>query len=150
LRTVGNPQQAEDAAQEAFFAAYRSLRTFRGGAFRGWLLRIAVNQCYDQLRLQRRRPAGELAEDVQLADPDPQPEQMALTAETIAVLEGAIHRLPPDQRMCVVLIDVQGLGYEEAAVALKINIGTLKSRLSRARAQLRELLAPEFRLRSGG
>lgn len=144
LRMLGEGS-AEDAAQETFFAAYRSIRSFRGGVFRGWLLRIAANQCYDQLRLRQRRPSVELADDEPLADPDPSPEGAALSAETMVSLERAIRQLAPDQRLCVLLVDVQGLGYDEAAQTMNVNLGTVKSRLSRARARLRELLEPELR-----
>lgn len=149
LRMVGEAA-AEDATQETFFAAYRSLGSFRGGVFRGWLLRIAANQCYDELRRRGRHPAGVLLEDEPLADPDPSPERQALSAETVAGLERAIAQLPDDQRLCVLLVDVQGLDYGEAAQALEVNLGTIKSRLSRARARLRELLGSEFRLMDGG
>src|SRR5579864_7854134 len=141
---LGNREQAEDATQEAFFAAYRSIKGFRGGIFRGWLLRIAANQCYDLLRRQRRHPVEPLAEEPLLADPAPQPEDVALGVETMAMLERAVAQLPPDQRLCVLLVDVQGLDYDEAAQAMDVNLGTVKSRLSRARARLRELLRPEF------
>lgn len=148
-RMVGEAA-AEDATQETFFAAYRSIKSFRGGAFRGWLLRIASNQCYDQLRYRQRRPTEVLEDDAPVIDPEPLPEHMALSAETVASLERAIGQLPPDQRLCVLLIDVQGLDYDEAAEAMAANLGTIKSRLSRARARLRELLGPEFRRTGGG
>jgi RNA polymerase sigma-70 factor, ECF subfamily len=140
---------AEDATQETFFAAYRSIKAFRGGAFRGWLLRIASNQCYDQLRKRQRRPAAVLEDDAPVVDSDPSPEASLLSAETLATLERAIAQLPPDQRLCVLLVDVQGLDYGEAAQAMAVNLGTVKSRLSRARARLRELLGPEFRRMDG-
>jgi RNA polymerase sigma-70 factor (ECF subfamily) len=146
---LGDTSAAEDATQEAFFSAYRSIGRFQGGSFRGWLLRIASNECYDQLRQRQRRPTEPIADEPVFADPAPLPDQIALSAETIALLERAIAQLPPDQRLCVVLIDVQGLDYEEAAQAMEVNLGTVKSRLSRARARLRELLAPELRLNKG-
>lgn len=148
-RMVGEAA-ADDATQETFFAAYRSIKTFRGGAFRGWLLRIASNQCYDQLRQRQRRPTEVLEDDAPIIDPNPLPERAALNAETVASLERAIAQLPPEQRLCVLLIDVQGLDYDEAAQAMEVNLGTVKSRLSRARARLRELLGPEFRRMDGG
>lgn len=147
---LGNPEQAEDAAQEAFFAAYRAIKSFHGGIFRGWLLRIAANQCYDALRQRRRRPTEPLEDEPMVVDAGPNPDDVALSAETVASIEVAISQLSPDQRLCVVLIDVQGLDYDEAAEAMDVNLGTVKSRLSRARAQLRELLGPEFRPKSGG
>jgi len=150
LRMLRDPQAAEDAAQDTFFVAYRSISSFRGGVFRGWLLRIAANQCYDELRRRRRRPADSLPEEPLIADPSPPPEQATLSAESASAIEKALSQLPPEQRLCALLVDVQGLDYEEAAQAMSVNLGTLKSRLSRARAQLRELLRPEFRLGDGG
>jgi RNA polymerase sigma factor (sigma-70 family) len=150
LRMLGDPQQAEDATQETFFAAYRSIKSFRGGVFRGWLLRIAANQCYDALRQRRRRPIEPLSDEPLVVDPGPKPDDLAVGTETVAALEAAISRLSPEQRLCVLLIDVQGLDYDEAAEAMSLNLGTVKSRLSRARAQLRELLGPEFRPKSEG
>ena len=149
LRMLGDAHLAEDCAQEAFFAAYRSIKSYRGGSFRGWLLRIAANQCYDLLRQRRRHPVDSLPEEPLTIDPEPLPEEVALSAETIASLESAIVQLPADQRLCVLLIDVQGLDYEEAAQAMEVNLGTVKSRLSRARSRLRELLRPEFRQKDG-
>jgi RNA polymerase sigma-70 factor, ECF subfamily len=149
LRMLADRPSAEDATQEAFFAAYRSIRSFRGGSFRGWLLRIASNQCYDALRRRHNHPTEPLAEEPLVADPAPQPDNLALGAETLAAIERAIAQLPPDQRLCVLLVDVQGLDYDEAAEAMNVNLGTVKSRLSRARARLRELLRPEIRLEDG-
>ena len=149
LRMLGDVQHAEDATQETFFAAYRSLKSFRGGVFRGWLLRIASNQCYDQLRHRQRHPTEPMPEEPFLADPAASPDQAALSSEVIAAIERALRQLPADQRLCVVLIDVQGLDYEEAAQAMNVNLGTVKSRLSRARARLRELIPADFRLNRG-
>jgi RNA polymerase sigma-70 factor, ECF subfamily len=154
-RTLGNAEDAADATQEAFLGAYRGIGSFRGAAegFRPWLLRIAVNACYDQLRRRKRRPAESLEglspsrdsdEETGVADrvpdPAPGPEHEALTSETARGIEVALARLSPDQRLTVVLCDVQGLSYEEAAQVMSVELGTVKSRLSRARAQLRDLL----------
>src|SRR5579872_7235573 len=146
---LGDAQAAEDAAQEAFFAAYRAIDSFRGGSFLPWLLRIAANQCYDELRRRQRRPTSSLPEEPFVPDPEPGPDQAALGAESLRAIEAALAQLAPEQRLCVVLIDVQGLDYDEAAQAMGVNLGTVKSRLSRARAQLRELLGPEFRPKEG-
>jgi len=153
-RTLGNPDDAADATQEAFLGAYRGVKSFSGPAagFRGWLLRIAVNACYDHLRRKQRRPAesldalGALSDDdvgraaERVTDPEAGPEQRALSADTARQIQAAIDQLPPEQRLTVVLCDVQGLSYEEAADAMQVELGTVKSRLSRARARLRELL----------
>jgi RNA polymerase sigma-70 factor (ECF subfamily) len=155
-RTLGNAEDAADATQDAFLSAYRAIKSFNGPAtgFRGWLLRIAVNACYDQLRRRQRRPTesldalGSNAPDEpsagdRIADPEPGPELRALSAETARQIQAAIDRLPPDQRMTVILSDVQGLSYDEVAHAMEVELGTVKSRLSRARVRLRELLILE-------
>jgi RNA polymerase sigma-70 factor, ECF subfamily len=155
-RTLGHTEDAADATQEAFLGAFRGIKSFRGPAegFRGWLLRIAVNACYDHLRRRQRRPSESLealgsqsvddggwAAD-RVPDPDPGPEQQALSAETADRIQAAIQRLAPEQRLTVVLCDVQGLSYDEAAEAMGVELGTVKSRLSRGRARVRELLLP--------
>jgi RNA polymerase sigma-70 factor (ECF subfamily) len=152
LRTLGHSEDAADATQDAFLSAFRGLKTFRGPAtgFRPWLLRVAVNACYDQLRRRQRRPADsldalgdpadELAAAERLADPAPGPEPQAMNSETARQIQYALDLLVPEQRMAVVLCDVQGLSYDEAAEAMGVELGTIKSRLSRARARLRELL----------
>ena len=154
FRALGNADDASDATQEAFLSAFRGIGSFRGSAegFRSWLLRIAVNACHDQLRRRKRRPSqslealaeerGEERAGAQLAlDPAAGPERRALTSETARRIEAGLARLAPDQRLTVILCDVQGLSYEEAAQAMGVELGTVKSRLSRARAQLRNYLA---------
>jgi RNA polymerase sigma-70 factor (ECF subfamily) len=162
-RTLGNSEDAADATQDALLSAFRGLKTFNGPAsgLRGWLLRIAVNACYDQLRRRQRRPADSLdalgstdpdqetSVADRLADPGLGPEQRSLGAETARNIQDAIDRLPPEQRLTVVLCDVQGLSYDEAAQAMSVELGTVKSRLSRARAQLRDLLVEKGELPAG-
>ena len=162
-RTLGNSEDAADATQDALLSAFRGLKTFYGPAsgLCGWLLRIAVNACYDQLRRRQRRPADSLdalgstdpdqglSVADRLADPGLDPEQRSLGAETARNIQDAIDRLPPDQRLTVVLCDVQGLSYDEAAHAMSVELGTVKSRLSRARAQLRDLLVEKGELPAG-
>lgn len=147
FRTLGNPEDAADATQETFLAAYRAIREFRGGSFKSWLLRIAVNTCYDLLRRKQRRPSTSLdvmvdesGEQIGFADRRVGPERAALAAETVSVVEQGLMTLPDDQRIVVVLCDIQGLSYEEAAEAEGVALGTVKSRLSRARARLRQYL----------
>lgn len=147
LRVVGRTEIAEDVTQDTFLLAYRSLHQFRGGLFRAWLLRIATNRCYDELRRRQRRPADSFEE---LAfEPRPQwssltareePQERAERLELRRVLEAALQRLPDDQRVVVVLSDVQGYSYDDIAAATGISLGTVKSRLSRGRGRLRELL----------
>ena len=151
-RTLGSRVAAEDVTQETFISAYKAIRGFRGGNLRAWLLRIARNQCFDHLRSMRRRPESSLEEAfedtgfVQPAPADSLPETQALTAELGRAISRAIDSLPRDQRITLVTIDIQGLSYEETAEAFGVSIGTVKSRLSRARSKVRDLLARETEL----
>lgn len=147
LRMLGTREAAEDAAQEAFLSAYRRLGDFRGGQFRSWLLRIATNVSIDELRRLKRHAATPLERDIEgetvtieAADPKAGPEELALGAELRASLERALATLPPEQRAAVVLADVQGLTYEEVAGILGCSLGTVKSRIFRARERLRAFL----------
>ncbi len=159
-RTLGNREDASDATQDALLSAFRGLKSYQGTppGLRGWLLRIAVNTCYDQLRRRQRRPvesldapsAADPARQTSLGEsvPDPGagPEQRSLTSETARQIQTALDQLPPDQRLTVILCDVQGLSYDQVAQAMAVELGTVKSRLSRARAELRELLAAKGEL----
>lgn len=146
-RILGNGEAAADATQEAFIKAYRSLGQYRGGSFKAWLLRIVTNVCYDQLRNLQRRPTSSL-EDLagntehagQLVDEAEQPPDYALRQELGRVIQAGIQRLPAEQRMVLVLSDIEGLSYEEIAQVMETSLGTVKSRLSRARAKLRDFL----------
>lgn len=145
LRMLGNRAAAEDAAQDAFVSAWRHLGSMRGELFRPWLLRIASNACTDELRRRSRRPAASLEVSMEEGMPDPAdgeplPEASVLSAELRGGIEAALRQLPEDQRLAVVLCDVQGLEYEEIAQVTRSNVGTVKSRLSRGRARLREIL----------
>ena len=144
-RVLGDRTAAEDIAQETFISAYRAVGRFRGGSLRAWLLRIASNLSYDHIRATRRRPVQSL--DESLLDPgfsvpsqEPSPEQYAIQGELGAEIQRAILSLPADQRTTLVLVDVQGLSYEEASEATGASLGTVKSRLSRARSRARDLL----------
>ncbi len=151
-RILGDPAAAADVTQETFIAAYKNLRRYRGGSFRAWLMRIATNRCYDVFRRQARRPTTSL-DSLGLADEEEQgeaPEWLAAEGDTpeeavergdlIRAIERCLERLPPEFRMVAVLVDVQGYDYREAAQALDAPLGTVKSRLARARAALRECL----------
>jgi RNA polymerase sigma-70 factor (ECF subfamily) len=165
-RLMGEPTAAEDATQEAFISAFRNLRSYRGGSFRAWLLRIATNACYDELRRRKRRPTTPLEpldsddDEVEtprwLSDPSETPEESAERKELDRALQHCLDELPPDFREVVVLVDVQGLEYSEAGAAMGSPVGTVKSRLARARLRLRdclqgfwELLPATFRLVEG-
>jgi RNA polymerase sigma-70 factor, ECF subfamily len=147
LRLLRRPELAEDATQDAFIQAYRALDTFRGGYFRAWLMRIVTNRCYDLLRSGTRRAADSLDDQAFEAEPHwasttpaDDPVARATQGELGRMLERALGQLPEDQRMTVILCDIQGYAYEETAQIMDVALGTVKSRLSRARAALRESL----------
>ncbi len=162
-RILDDAEAAADATQDAFLSAYRAMPRFRGGSFKAWLLRIVTNACYDQLRKKKRRPTQSLDDlpmeadhTMHLRDPAEQPDEYAERRDLNRLLQEAIGRLPPEQRVVLVLSDVQGLNYKEIAQATGLALGTVKSRLSRARAKLRddlvrqgELLPARYRLKSG-
>ena len=145
-RLLGDPDAAADAVQEGFISAWQHIGSFRGGAFRAWLLRIVTNGCYDALRRRQRRPAASLDDladgEVGFDPPDPadSPDRLVLRRESIAAIQRALLELPLDQRTAVVLYDVQGLSYDEIAEIGGVSLGTVKSRISRGRAKLRGLL----------
>ena len=148
-RMLGDADSAADAAQDAFLSAFRNLRSFRGGSFRSWMLRIATNTCYDVLRVRKRRPSVSLdieADDesasspLQIADTAESPDDFAQRRELAAAIQDGLTVLPDEQRIVLILSDIQGLAYEEIAQITNCNLGTVKSRLSRGRARLREVL----------
>ncbi|MEI7646164.1 MAG: sigma-70 family RNA polymerase sigma factor [Chloroflexales bacterium] len=148
-RMLGDADSAADTAQDTFIAAYRSLGRFRGGMFRSWLLRIATNACYDALRARKRRPSTSLqalgsADDdgvgFDLPDQGERPDDIALRRELGAAITRGLADLPADQRAVIILSDIQGMAYEEIAEVTGANLGTVKSRLSRGRARLRDIL----------
>ncbi len=164
-RIMGEPEAAADATQEAFISAYRHLEQYQGGSFKAWLLRIATNACYDELRRRKRRPVTSLEaltvvdegpdadSTAQLTSREDLPETHVERGELAQAIQNCLNALPDDQRVVAVMCDVQALDYSEIAQALKLPLGTVKSRLSRARTRLRdclqsvrELLPAEFRL----
>lgn len=144
LRMLSDAQAAEDATQEAFLSAWRHISGFRGGSFKAWLLSIVANCCRDELRRLKRRPAVPLA-DLE-ANPDGLPASTCSVEDNLLSLElrEEIYRglvsLQPEQRLVVILSDIQGLSYEEIAQATCCSLGTVKSRLSRGRGHLRDYL----------
>lgn len=149
-RIIGEPGAASDATQEAFISAYKKLHQFRGGSFKSWLLRIVTNACYDELRRRQRQPVaplnpemddGEDLEDaVWMADPNPQPEDLTEQAELLAAIQDCINNLEEKFRTMLVLVDVEGMDYESASDAAGAPLGTVKSRLARARARVQDCL----------
>jgi RNA polymerase sigma-70 factor, ECF subfamily len=154
-RMLGDTEAAADVTQDGFVAAFRAIRSFRGGPFRAWLLRIISNGCHDYWRVQKRRPTVSL-DALTDADPDGEPphaplgllaagatwdpETTALRGELIALIERALLTLPAEQRLAVVLSDVQGFAYDEIALIMATSLGTVKSRIARGRAHLRDAL----------
>lgn len=153
-RLVPDPDQAADAVQEAFFSAYRSMASFRGGSVRSWLGRIAVNAALDMQRARRRRPAQpypEFEDDSWQppAESDAEPESRTLAVERSRVLAQALDALPFEQRNCIVLFDVDGYDYEEIAGIMRVSVGTVKSRIHRGRLALRRALSSNRELFRG-
>jgi RNA polymerase sigma-70 factor (ECF subfamily) len=144
-RMVPDRDQAADAVQEAFFSAYRNLRSFRGGSVRSWLSRIAINAAMDQQRYKKRRPSQPYPEfeDESWQPPAPadaDPVQTAMQVERAHVLNAALAAITPDQRHAIVLFDVEGYDYAEIAEMTNVSLGTVKSRIHRGRLALRDRL----------
>ncbi len=150
-RTLQDEDAAADAVQESMIKAFRGLAGFQGGSFKSWLVRIVVNTCYDMLRSLKRRPttslddfddSDELSSDysAQLEDPLERPDAFVQRMELSALIEQGIGRLPADQRLALTLCDIHGYAYEEISAMTGMPMGTVKSRINRARARLREYL----------
>jgi RNA polymerase sigma-70 factor (ECF subfamily) len=144
-RMVPDRDQAADAVQEAFFSAYRNLRSFRGGSVRSWLSRIAINAAMDQQRLRKRRPSQpypELEDESWQppAGPEADPLRTAMHGERSRVLQAALAAITPDQRQAIVLFDIEGYDYQEIADLTGVSLGTVKSRIHRGRLALRDRL----------
>ncbi len=156
-RILSDEDKAMDATQDAFLRGFRALHQFRGGSFKAWLLRIVTNCSYDQLRVKQRRPTtpiDDLVEDDEhstlVEDPGERPEDHVERMELGSAIQTALSLLPEEQRTVLVLSDIEGLSYEEIAEVTLVSLGTVKSRLSRARAKLRDyLLAHREHLPSG-
>ena len=163
-RILSDDDASEDATQNAFLSAYRNISTYRGGSFRAWLLRIVTNACYDELRRRKRRPTTPLEpmdnendEEIEspswLADDGPGPEEYFERQELDKAVQSCLEGLPDDFRVVIVMVDVQGFDYEEVSQVIGKPLGTIKSRLARARLKVKnclqgvwELLPAEFRL----
>lgn len=152
-RLSGNRNDAEDLTQEAFYRAYRSFAEFEGDRpFENWIFRIVTRLFLDLIRSRRRRIQAvsfdaplrsEYADDsvhLDIADATPGPEQRLMETEMSEVVEAALARLKPEQRVLVMLADVQGMPYQEIADAVGVPVGTVRSRLHRAHKQLRAFL----------
>jgi RNA polymerase sigma-70 factor (ECF subfamily) len=151
-RIMGEGDSASDAAQEAFISAYKNLRHYRGGSFKAWLLRIVTNACYDELRRRKRRPATSLEaltvvdtgpdaeSEASLVSHDESPEDVTQRHELAREIQTCLDSLPADMKSVVVMSDVMGMDYSEIADSTGAALGTVKSRLSRARARMRDCL----------
>lgn len=167
-RMLGNTELAADVSQDAFLAAFRAIGSFRGGSsFRAWLLRIASNMACDHWRKLQRHPASsldELADEDELHSPgdlaalvqqgqESNPEEFLLNQELQELIQRGLQTLPLEQRIAVILCDREGHSYEEIAATTSSSIGTVRSRIARGRARLRnylyqykELLPRNYRL----
>lgn len=158
-RILQDPASADDLTQDTFVTAYRKLDQFKGGNFKAWLLRIATNACYDELRRHKRHPSDSIDSDehdeeadLRLVSSEEGPESHVQRGELQAAIQECFEDLSGDFRLVVTLSDVEEYSYDEIASLANISLGTVKSRISRARAQLRdclrakgELLPSQFR-----
>ncbi len=145
LRMCANREDAQDCLQEAMLRVYRAIGSFKGqSTFSTWVYRITMNTCLDELRRKKNRQNTSLDNLVDMGwsptDGGAGPEKQALMREMREKMHGAIRELPDDMRAAVVLRDIQGFSYDEIAQMLEINVGTIKSRISRGREKLREKL----------
>ena len=149
----------EDAMQEALVSAYRAFPRFRGDNLAAWLMRIVANRCRDMLRSQRARPAlplDPLASDsddpdsipsaLNIPSADESPEDHAERGDLNRAIQSGLNTLPQEQRLAVLLVDVQGFSYEEASLSMGCSLGTVKSRVSRGRGALRDYLRQQGEL----
>jgi RNA polymerase sigma-70 factor (ECF subfamily) len=156
FRMLGNADVAADVTQDTFIAAFRAIATYRGGSsFRAWLLRIASNMACDHWRRIQRHPAesleslteeeephaSDLLSALAVRGPEGNPEEHLLTQELQELIQRGLQQLPLDQRVAVVLCDIQGLSYEEIAQTTQTTLGTVRSRIARGRARLRQYLS---------
>ncbi len=153
LKMTGNEEDAFDLSQEAFLKAFRALPTFRGEAgFGSWLYRMTANLCIDFLRRRKRRGAGQIISldeeeeerrPLELPDLRYEPQSALEKKELREKVQTGLRRLPHEQQLILVLRDVEGFSYQEISDALKIELGTVKSRIYRARAHLARLLTED-------
>jgi RNA polymerase sigma-70 factor, ECF subfamily len=150
LRLLNDEDTAADAVQEALISAFRRFNTFRGDSLKSWLARVVVNACYDEMRKKRRQntvpleqfnsDGDEIETSYWLVDPQADPEVQYESSELEMAIQSSLNKLPPIYRLILVLVDVEGLSYEEAANAAGVPVGTVKSRLARARLQMQKSL----------
>ncbi len=151
LRMMGNREDAQDCAQEAMVRIYRAMGSFKGqSALATWIYRITMNTCLDELRRRKARKVTSLDSLVDNGwsptDTGDTPEEHGLRVEKQNALNQAIQSLPDDMRAAIILRDVKGYSYDEIASILDANVGTIKSRISRGREKLREILSKQSEL----
>ena len=156
-RIVGPGPDAEDVVQDAFISAWRGIRSFEGTSFRAWLFRIVTNRALDKMRSRKRRAELPLepSEDEEViwaepAAPGPDLIELAASQEALAAVESALEHVPAEQRAALLLRDVEGFAYEEIALMTGVEIGTVKSRIHRARVSVRNTLITRGWRGSGG
>lgn len=164
-RMVNDPSTAEDVCQDAFIKAYQKIKLFNGDSIKSWLMRIVTNTAIDHIRKNKRNPEialypqdnqAEIMENVEwLADESLSPEEQSIQSQLNLSIQNCINSLPPEFRAVLILIDVNTMDYKEASSTLQIPLGTIKSRLLRARKKIQacllalgELLPETFRLNS--
>ncbi|HJS19661.1 MAG TPA: sigma-70 family RNA polymerase sigma factor [Anaerolineales bacterium] len=150
LRMLNDEDIASDAVQEALISAFSKFDSFRGGSLRSWLARVTVNACYDEMRRKRRQrevpieqfnmEGDELEDLIWMIDPAARPEERYDSVEMESAIQRSLSLLTPAYREAVVLVDIEGLSYEEASIAARVPVGTVKSRLARALLQMRATL----------
>jgi RNA polymerase sigma-70 factor (ECF subfamily) len=151
FRLTGNRADAEDLTQEVFVRVFRALDNYRPGTFEGWLHRITTNLFLDLARRRARIRFEALPEDAErVPGRERSPEQVYHDDNFDGDVQAALDQLPPDFRAAVVLCDIEGLSYEEIAAMLNIKLGTVRSRIHRGRALLREALAHRAPRQAGG
>ncbi len=140
---------AADALQNALILAFNNISRFRGGSFRAWLLKILKNVCYDELRRQKRNPhlsleplvdGEEFDSPIWLTDHEQNPGRQVESADLSRAIESSIRALSPEYRLALILVDIDGMDYTEAADVMGVPMGTVKSRLARARLRMRSNL----------
>ena len=140
-RLAGNHDDAQDLVQEVLVRVQRGLATYQPGSMEGWLSRITTNAFLDEVRRRKRRPADPVGDDIERAPLEAPAVEDAMAAEQLPDhVQHALRALPEDYRAAVVLCDVVGLSYTEIAAALDVPVGTVRSRIHRGRALLREVL----------
>lgn len=156
LRMIGNYDDASELAQEVFIRVFKSIRSFKEeSSFSTWIYRITANVCLDEIRKRKNKNFVSLDDDLklddgdvkrQVMDPEPTPEILAEKNETRKIVNEAIQSLPADHRIVIALRDIQGFSYDEISKIVNCPVGTVKSRINRARQTLREILKARMEL----